>query len=180
MRTLGVYFLACIRSQHTAILELHNHPSLTQALKASEWNTMTYEWCMMSEHADTTVFAVVGSCIECAVQSVPWVLQRDPRSSTMESASTSQLHCSRRWQMLIFLFFYQPAQVLQLKMIYLKWFITKILLKQSYRSSNTVKVEVFFSQKIFSAFDWIQIIVAVAGALTKTMEISHNIGQIPF
>ena len=38
----------------------------------------------------------------------------------------------------------------------------------------------FFSLKRFSVFDWIQIIVAVAGEFRKTMEPSHNTGQIPF
>ena len=34
--------------------------------------------------------------------------------------------------------------------------------------------------KRFSVFDWIQIIVAVAGALRSTIEQSHNTGQILF
>ena len=46
--------------------------------------------------------------------------------------------------------------------------------------AQTVKVEVFFSLKIFSVFDWMWIIVAVAGELRNTVEPSHNMRQIPF
>ena len=35
----------------------------------------------------------------------------------------------------------------------------------------------FFSLKIFSAFDWIQIIVAVAGVLRNTIEPSHTLDK---
>ena len=56
--------------------------------------------------------------------------------------------------------------------------LLQILLKQSY--TNTVKVEVFFSLERFSVFDWILIIVAVAGGIRNTMKSSHNIEQIPF
>ena len=38
----------------------------------------------------------------------------------------------------------------------------------------------FSSLKRFSVFDWIQIIVAVAGVLRHAMEPSHNTGQNPF
>ena len=48
--------------------------------------------------------------------------------------------------------------------------MVKILLNQSYRSSKSVKVEDFFLLKRFSVFDWIHIIVAVAGALRNTTE----------
>ena len=43
-----------------------------------------------------------------------------------------------------------------------------------------MKVEVFFSLKIFSVFDWMQIIVAVAGDLLNTMEPINDTGRIPF
>ena len=40
------------------------------------------------------------------------------------------------------------------------------------------KISFFFSLKICSVFDWIQIIVAVVGVLRNTMEPSHN--TVPF
>ena len=44
--------------------------------------------------------------------------------------------------------------------------IPNITMKKSYISSNTVKVEGFFSLKRF-VFDWIENIIAVADALDK-------------
>ena len=43
-----------------------------------------------------------------------------------------------------------------------------------------MNVEVFCSLERFSVFDWIQIIVAVAGEFRNAMEPSLNTGQIPF
>ena len=57
-----------------------------------------------------------------------------------------------------------------------------ILLKQLQKLKYGVDVFLFFflSLKRFSVFEWIQIIVAVAGELRHTMEPSPNTGQIPF
>ena len=47
---------------------------------------------------------------------------------------------------------------------------------QSYKIQT--QWNLFFSLKIFSVFDWIQIVFAAAGELLNTMEPSHNAGQI--
>ena len=51
--------------------------------------------------------------------------------------------------------------------------LLKLLLKHSYRSSNTMKANLFLSIKIYSVFDWIQIILAVAGAQHSGVKSQH-------